>query len=174
MEQILDEPELAVAADERRLEARRAHRAAAPRDDAQRTPELDRLGLALELVLAGVLVGDRASVARLVASPTSTVPGSAADWIREAVLTRSPATMPWPVAPERDRCLAGEHACPRAAGVGSSSRDRRDEVERGTHGALRVVLLRDRRAPDRHHGVADELLDRAAVPLDHRARATSK
>ena len=33
------------------------------------------------------------------ASPTSTVPGSAADWMRDAVLTRSPATMPWPSAP---------------------------------------------------------------------------
>ena len=40
-----------------------------------------------------------ASDARRVASPTSTVPGSAADWMREAVLTRSPATMPWPSAP---------------------------------------------------------------------------
>ena len=37
--------------------------------------------------------------ARNVASPTSTVPGTAADWRREAVLTRSPATMPWPAAP---------------------------------------------------------------------------
>ena len=40
-----------------------------------------------------------ASVARFVVSPTSTVPGSAADWMREAVLTRSPATIPWPWAP---------------------------------------------------------------------------
>ncbi len=40
-----------------------------------------------------------ASVARLVASPTSTVPGWLWAWMREAVLTRSPATMPWPFAP---------------------------------------------------------------------------
>ena len=32
-------------------------------------------------------------------SPTSTVPGSAADCSREAVLTRSPVTMPWSTAP---------------------------------------------------------------------------
>ncbi len=37
--------------------------------------------------------------ARWVASPTRTVPGSATDWSRAAVLTRSPATMPWFVAP---------------------------------------------------------------------------
>ena len=40
-----------------------------------------------------------ALAARIVASPTRTVPGSATDWSRAAVLTRSPATMPWFVAP---------------------------------------------------------------------------
>ena len=39
------------------------------------------------------------SVARRVGSPTSTWPGSATDWIRAAVFTMSPATMPWPSAP---------------------------------------------------------------------------
>ena len=67
---------------------------------------------------------------------------------------------------ERDRCLAREHA---GAGLerGIEGGDRGDEVERGPDGALRVVLVRDRRAPDGHHGVADELLDGAAVPADH-------
>ena len=37
--------------------------------------------------------------ARIVASSTSSEPGGAADCSREAVLTMSPATMPWPVAP---------------------------------------------------------------------------
>ena len=37
--------------------------------------------------------------ARIVPSSTSRLPGGAADWSREAVLTMSPATMPWPVAP---------------------------------------------------------------------------
>ncbi|HVS62198.1 MAG TPA: hypothetical protein VMT85_01720 [Thermoanaerobaculia bacterium] len=44
--------------------------------------------------------------------------------------------------------------------------DRVNEVERGAHRPLRVVLLGDRRAPDRHDGVADELLDAPAVALD--------
>ena len=47
-------------------------------------------------------------------------------------------------------------------------RDGGDEVERRADGALGVVLVRDRRAPDGHHRVADELLDRAAVALDQR------
>jgi hypothetical protein len=34
------------------------------------------------------------------------------------------------------------------------------------HGAQRIVLVRGRDAEDRHHGITDELLDRAAVGLD--------
>ena len=69
-------------------------------DHAQRPPERDRLRLALELVLAGVLVHDRCLASRAASPrPRTPCPGSAADWTREAVLTRSPATMPWPSAP---------------------------------------------------------------------------
>ena len=46
-----------------------------------------------------------------------------------------------------------------------------DQVEGCPHGSLRVVLVRDRGAPDGHHGVADELLDGPAVSLDDLARA---
>ena len=38
--------------------------------------------------------------------------------------------------------------------------------ERRADGALGIVLVRDRRAEEGHHRVADELLDRAAVPLE--------
>ena len=160
-----------VAADERRLEAGRATLAAARGDHPQRAPELDRLGLALELVEAGVLVSDR-GLASPAGSPRrrARVPGSAADWIRDAVLTRSPATMPWPWAPTvtaaspvrtpaRRRRL-GDAELVRSAGDG------RDQIERGPDRSLGVVLVRGRRAPDGHHRVADELLHRAAVPLD--------
>ena len=44
--------------------------------------------------------------------------------------------------------------------------DRGDQVERRANGTLGVVLVGDRRAPDGHDGVADELLDGAAVELD--------
>ena len=44
--------------------------------------------------------------------------------------------------------------------------DGRDELEAGPDGTLGVVLLRDRCAPDRHDGVADELLDDPAVAGD--------
>ena len=40
-----------------------------------------------------------------------------------------------------------------------------DQAQPGAHGALRVVLVQRRHAEDGDHGVADELLDRAAVGL---------
>ena len=44
--------------------------------------------------------------------------------------------------------------------------DRLDDPERGAHRPLRVVLVRERHAERRHHGVAGELLDDAAVRRD--------
>jgi hypothetical protein len=43
--------------------------------------------------------------------------------------------------------------------------------ERSANGALGVVLVSDRRSEDGHHGVADELLHRAAEALDLEAQA---
>ena len=43
--------------------------------------------------------------------------------------------------------------------------DRVADVERGANGAFGVVLVRDRHAEDGDDGVADVLLDRAAVAL---------
>ena len=51
--------QLALAPDERRLEPGAAPGAAGAGDDPQRGPGADRLLAALDLVLAGVLVGDR-------------------------------------------------------------------------------------------------------------------
>ena len=43
------------------------------------------------------------------------------------------------------------------------SGDRIPDRQGGAHGPLRIVLVDDRRTEDRNDGVADELLDRAAV-----------
>jgi hypothetical protein len=37
--------------------------------------------------------------------------------------------------------------------------------QRGSHRALGIVLMRHRRAKQRHHGVSDELLYRPAITL---------
>ena len=44
-----------------------------------------------------------------------------------------------------------------------------DQVQRGAHGSFGVVVVGDRRAPDGHDRVPDELLDGSAVALDDRA-----
>ena len=43
------------------------------------------------------------------------------------------------------------------------------DCERRTNGSLRIVFVGGRRAEERHHRVADELLDGAPVPLELRA-----
>ena len=112
------------------------------------------------------------SVARRVDSPTKTVPALPAAGRATAVLTRSPATMPSPLGAEvtaaspvrrlRGRAARERRPRPRAPHRG-------DQVERRADRALGVVLVRDGRSPDGHDGVADELLDRAAVALDQPA-----
>ena len=70
---------------------------------------------------------------------------------------------------ERDECLAGVDADPDLdAPLPAPVADR----ERRPNRSLGIVLVRDRRPEDRHHGVSDELLDRPAVPLELRAHAT--
>ena len=44
--------------------------------------------------------------------------------------------------------------------------DRLEDPQARSHGALGIVLVRHRRPEDRHHGVADELLDGAPEALD--------
>ena len=82
--------------------------------------------------------------------------------------------MPWSTAPRVTAASPGQHAgarLDRLAGlVAAQAAHRVDQVERGAHGALGIVLARDRRAPHGHDRVADELLDRAAVALDDLAR----
>src|SRR4051812_25015491 len=41
-----------------------------------------------------------------------------------------------------------------------------DQVERGANGPLRVIFMRNRCAPHRHHRVTDELFDGSSVASD--------
>ena len=168
VEEVLDEPELALATDERRLEARRSALASARGHDPRRPVERDGLGLPLQLVAPGLLVRDR----RL-----GRAPGRVADEDGSGIGRRLdarggvhevPGDHALALGADRDCCLSGEDAGARL--------ERRVELGDGGHEvecradrALRVVLLCDRRSPDRHDGVADELLDRASVALDDRA-----
>ena len=129
VEQVLEQAQLVVAADERRLERVAAVATAALGDDPERAPGRDRRRLALERLLAGLLEGDRARRPRA-GSPRrrGPCPACATDWRRDAVLTRSPATMPWFVAPSVT-AASPVRTPARAWMPGPEAADRVDELE---------------------------------------------
>ena len=83
------------------------------------------------------------------------------------MLTTSPAAIASPsrARVERDQRLAGVDGDPHLERVVLLAGPVADR-ERRADGALGVVLMRDRRAEERHHRVADELLDRTAEALE--------
>ena len=173
VEQILDPPQLAVASDERRLEAGRLERSAGARDDAQRLPERRLPFLALQLERSGDVEDDRllrGAPGRLAHEDGSRLRGGldARRGVDEVARDHALAARA-----DGDGGLAGEDACPGAqlgcADLVPERRDRGDEVERRPDGPFGVVLRGDGRSPDGHHRVADELLDRPAVQLDEPA-----
>ena len=116
------------------------------------------------------------AVSSWVSAPTATPPGGAAASRRAAVLTASPVRKPAPEAGvdvEAYEGLAGVDADAhlRGAAVGAGhALERRDDAQAGADGAFGVVLVHGGHAEDADHGIADELLDGAAVGLDHLAR----
>ena len=108
VEHVLEQAELAVAAEERRLELVAPSAAAAFGDDADRAERRHRRFLALEDLLARRFEGDRLVRGTFGGLADQNCSGCATDCSREAVLTRSPATMPWFVAPKRDCRFTGQ------------------------------------------------------------------
>ena len=152
--------------------SRPAERWAPPRrgQHAQRAAERHRLGLPLQLVLARRLVRDRRlgrPLRRLADEHGARArrPTGRGTRCSRGRRRPSPGRRHRPSRPPR------RSARPRARRErGVELGHRGDEVERSAHRALGVVLVRDRRPPHRHHRVADELLDRAAVALDQPLR----
>ena len=170
VELLLQEAQLVGPADERRLEGVGPPGAAALADDTDRQPGRD--GRRPCPSAPGRRRGRTRSRPRRrsrVASPTRTPPGGATDWSRAAVLTRSPVTIPWPSAPRvtaASPVRTPTRTCEIDARLLAECRDHVDEVEARADRPLGVVLVGDRGAPHRHHGIADELLDDAAVAVD--------
>ena len=65
--------------------------------------------------------------------------------------------------------LTPQRACERRAVRAHHALERLEDTQAGTHGAFGVVLVHGGHAEDADDGVADELLDGAAVGLDHPA-----
>ena len=95
----------------------------------------------------------------------------AALWSRAAVFTTSPEAMPSPASgrasSEIERFAGRDPDAELELLLDGEVADR----ERRADGALGVVLVCGRRAEERHHRVADELLDGAAVSFELGANA---
>ena len=173
VEEVLDQAQLVVAPRPRGLQPVDPRPAAHGRDDVHGGPQVRGRRLALEQVLAGVPVAHRGRGHGPRTSSTHTSPGEAAAWIRAAVLTASPATMPSPTAP---RATAISPRAPRRAAPVRGPRAARRTPPRRRRARVRHArpAPRRRRRPGdpehRHDRVPDELLDRAAVPLQDGAR----
>ena len=169
MEELLHEPQLPVAADERRLEAERSHRSFPPGDHAERAEERQRLGLALELVDARVLVGDRRFRRALRRLADEHHPGLGDRLDARGRVDEVAGDCALLHTAGHHCRLAGEHAGARTqvcADLRAELGHRLDELEGRADSPLGVILLRDGPAPHGHDRVADELLDRAAVACD--------
>ena len=168
VEEVLEERQLLVASDERRLQPLRATRPAPTGDDAEGLPGRLGSGLALERLLPHGVEGDRRARGEV-----GRLPDEDRSRLRHGLEARGgvdeiAGDHALPLCPDGHGGLPGQHAGARLDGAlrGAQKRHRLDEVEGCAHGTLGVVLVGHRRAPDGHHGIADELLDRAAVALD--------
>ena len=172
VEQILEQAQLTLPADERRVEPGAAADAAPGGRDAHGPPERHRLGLALERERPGGLADDRRlghAPGRLVDEHGSGGGGSLDAGRGVDEIARDDALAD---RAHRHRRLAGGDGRPglelETVTVAEGAHGV-DELERDPDGPLGVVLLGDGGAPHRHDRVADELLDRAAVALDRHA-----
>jgi hypothetical protein len=170
MEEILDLAQLAIAPDERRLQALGLERAAPAGDDTSRPPERRQPVLPLERMRARFLEHDRllrGAPRRLADEHLSRLGGGLHPRGRVHEVA---GDHPFARGADRHRRLAGQDPGAGAESLHAELVAERghggDEVESGAHCPLGVVLRRRRRAPDCHHGVADEFLDGAAVELD--------
>ena len=157
--------QLARTADERRLGLRQVDAVARAR--LERLPHRDRLRLALCLDRLGLAVVDRLArraVGRLAdEDPVHRRRRLQARRGVDDVACRHPLAFGRPRA-ERDQRLTGVHGDPHLELV-LLVRPVADG-ERCPDGPLRIVLVRRRRAEERHHRVADELLDGATEALE--------
>jgi len=174
VEKLLDEPQLAVAADEGRLEGGRSRRAAAKPDHSDRLPQLEWLRLALESVRTRVLEDDRRLGGALCRFPDEHAPGLGFRLDAGRGVDQISCNHALSLCAESHGRFARQDTgtCPEL-GCSHLRAERANavhEVESCSNSPLGVVLAGDRSSPKRHDRVADELLHSAPVPLDHRSR----
>ncbi len=145
VQQLLEEAELAITPDKRRLETRRPQRTSGGRHHPLGAPQTQRLGLAFELMLARVRIDD----CRLAGDPCRVAdvdgPRHGGRLDPRCRVDQVSGDAALAAHPERHGGLAGQHssagAKPRRTDLVAEDSDRIDEVEGGPHRAFRVVLL---------------------------------
>ncbi len=170
VEQVLEQAQLVVATDERRLERLGPAGPAPAGHDPQRSPGTEG-GPALHLDLTDRLERDRPRgrpVGRVADEHRASLGGrlETGRGVDEVAGDHRLAGIP-----DGNRRLAGQDPDPQGRWP-VAARELRygvNELEAGPDRLLGVVLAGDRCAPDRHDRVPDELLDGAAVPPDHLA-----
>jgi hypothetical protein len=169
VQEVLQEAQLGVPPDERGFESFRAPHAADLGDDAASTPGRHRRRLALQDLLPCRLVCDRV-LGGLVGRFADEHRSRRRDGLQPAgrvdEVARDHALAD---RPNRHRSGTGQDPGPsldERPSVATEPADHVHEIERRSDRALGVVLVRDGGTPDGHDGIADELLDRAAVATD--------
>jgi hypothetical protein len=166
VEELLEQPEVLIAADEGRFEDVSAIPAAHPGHHAQGSPGGDRRRLALEGLGPCGLERDRPIGGALGRLADEDRPGERDRLEPRSGIDEVSGDHPLVHRAEGDRRLTRQHPGPRLD-PGTEAADHIHHVQGCPHGAFRVVLAGDRGAPDGHDRVADELLDDPAVPPDH-------
>ena len=165
VEEVLQLPEFLVATDERCLEGLGPADAAALRDDAKGAPGGDGTHLALEDLVGRGLEDDGAPRCALGGLPDEHGRGRGHALEAARRVDHVAGDHALVGGAEGDRRLAREDPGP-DLDPGAQAAHGVDEVQGGADRSFRVVLVRDRGAPQRHHRIADELLDGAAVAGD--------
>ena len=168
VEEVLDEAQLRIAAHEWGLQLLATADAAALGDDPYRAVGGHRADLPLQLLLAERFEDDRALGAMAGRLADDHDPRRRHRLESGRGVDQVAGDHPLVRGPQCHGCLAGEHPgpCLEHLAVVSQVADSIDKFEGGPHRSLGIVLVRDGRAPDGHHRVADELLYRPAVAVD--------
>jgi hypothetical protein len=162
VEEVFQQAELVVAADEWRLERLGAVAPPDLGDDPDGAPGGNRAGLALERLLARFLEGDRLA-GRTMGRLADKNGARGGNGLKAASgVHKIAGNHPLVRRAEGHGGFAGQDA---GAGLDgwAEGLDRVDQLEGGADGALSIVLVGGGGAPDGHDRIADELLDDAPV-----------
>jgi hypothetical protein len=174
VEELLDQPQLRVPTDERRLQPVNALRTTDPGQDPAGSPQRLRNGFALQLVPAGGREAHGCFRYPAGAAVDQDCPRFGDGLHPRGGVHGIPGHHPLTERSDRDRNRPRHHTGPSGQPVRSRLLPKLgnsvNQLQRGAHGPLAILFGCQRGSPHRHHRVPDELLHDSAVAADDRAR----